>query len=96
MERRKPEQIDQTLRLFLRESGLETPLRQFRVVQDWPSIVGPQIAPHTTALKVENQTLLVRVHAPTLRTQLNLMKANLIGQINAAAQAHLIFDIKFV
>lgn len=96
MERRKAEQVDKLLSLFLRSSGLETPYLQFKLVQAWPSVVDENTARHTQALEIRNQTLWVRVEIPALRTQLSMMRQQLVQQLNAAVGSVLIYDIKWV
>lgn len=88
--------MDATIFAFLRESGLETPLLQHRIVGAWPSVVAPEIAAHTQAIKVEAQALWVRVEVPALRTQLSMQKQSLVRALNAQVGSHVIFDLKFV
>lgn len=88
--------MDASILAFLRESGLETPLLQHRIVEAWPSVVAPEIAAHTQALKVEAQALWVRVELPTLRTQLSMQKQSLVRTLNAEVGSNIIFDLKFV
>lgn len=96
IERRKSEQITGVLHQFLRSSGLETPYLQYKLVQAWPEVVGKDIALHSQALEVRNQTLWVHVELPALRTQLSMMRQQLIQQLNAAVKATLIYDIRWV
>lgn len=86
--------LDQALQAFLRESALETPLLQHRLVQQWPAIVGPTIAQHTEALCVKDQALWIRVHTPALRSQLLMMRQQLVRQLNAAIGSTLIYDLR--
>lgn len=96
MERRKSETLDAALSQFLRSSGLETPLLQHRLVELWPTIVGERIAQHTKALHIKEQALWVRVHTPALRSQLLMMRQQLVGQLNTAIGHTLIYDIRIV
>ncbi|WP_373775364.1 MULTISPECIES: DciA family protein [Bacteroidales] len=96
MKRINTEPVDDVLRLFLRESGLETPLLQNRLLRVWPEVVGETIASQTEALRITHQTLWVRVHAPALRSQLAMMRSSLVQQLNAAVQAQVIYDLRFV
>ena len=80
---------------FLRESGLETPLLEYRVVQSWPTAVGATIAPHTTARFVRDQALWVEVRTPVLRTQLSMMRQQLVRRLNELVGSTVIYDIRF-
>ena len=80
---------------FLRESGLETPLLEYRVVQSWPTAVGETIASHTTARFVRDQALWVEVRTPVLRTQLSMMRQQLVRRLNELVGSTVIYDIRF-
>lgn len=96
MERRNTERADNILQKFLHDSGLGTPYLQYKLVQVWPTVVDETIATATQALEVRNQTLWVRVEIPALRTQLSMMRAQLVQQLNAAVESIIIYDIKFL
>lgn len=96
MERRNTERADNVLQKFLHDSGLGTPYLQYKLVQAWPIVVDETIATATQALEVRNQTLWVRVEIPALRTQLSMMRAQLVQQLNAAVESIIIYDIKFL
>ena len=96
MERRNTERADNILQKFLHDSGLGTPSLHYKLVQVWPTVVDETIATATQALEVRNQTLWVRVEIPALRTQLSMMRAQLVQQLNAAVESIIIYDIKFL
>lgn len=96
MERRNTERADNILQKFLHDSGLGTPYLQYKLVQAWSTVVDETIATATQALEVRNQTLWVRVEIPALRTQLSMMRAQLVQQLNAAVESIIIYDIKFL
>ncbi len=96
MERRNTERADNILQKFLHDSGLGTPYLQYKLVQAWPTVVDETVATATQALEVRNQTLWVRVEIPALRTQLSMMRAQLVQQLNAAVGSIIIYDIKFL
>lgn len=95
MKRKKTEQVGDLLGAFLRESGLETPLLEYRVVQAWPKVVGESVAARTTARFVREQALWVQVHSPSLRTQLSMMRQQLVRRLNEAVGSVVIYDLKF-
>ena len=53
MERRKSEKLTNVLLRFMRESGLETPLNQYRLVEAWPEVAGSVVRSeeHTSELQ---------------------------------------------
>lgn len=96
MERRKSEKLTNVLLRFMRESGLETPLNQYRLVEAWPEVAGSVVASYTKEVYIRNQTLYVRLSRPALRTNLQMLREQLVRQLNAKVQAFVITDIVFL
>lgn len=96
MDRTKTQRLDAFLPLFLRDSGLETPLLQHRMTQAWKKVAGREFASHTEAIGVKEQKLWVHIKTPALRTQLSMMRQELIRKLNTNIGSTLIYDIKFV
>ena len=83
MERRQSEALSDVLRRFMRESGLESPLNQYRVMNVWAKVVGDFAARQTSELFIRNQTLYVRLSSPALKS--DLMMTVLSSQVLKAA-----------
>lgn len=96
MERRKEQNVNDVVRLFLAESGLETPLLQYRAVQNWKDIVPAVVAEQTYAMEIRGEVLFVKVLSPSLATELQLQRSQLTAKVNASVQAHIVSDIRFV
>ena len=79
----------------MREQGLETPLLQKRLVDAWPSVAGPVVASYTLNTYIYNQTLYVRLSNPSLRSDLSMMRQELVKKLNDVAGTQLITDIRF-
>ena len=94
MFRQKPKDITELTLAFLRQNGLETPLLQKRLVDSWASVVGATIAGYTRECSIRNQTLFVKLNNPALRADLNMMRTELVKQLNEAVGAHVIYDIR--
>ena len=95
MFRQKTESLRDVLLRTLREQGLETPLNQKRLVEAWPEVVGPVIASYTLNTYIYNQTLFVRLSNPALRSDLSMMRGELVKKLNAAVGEQVITDIRF-
>ena len=67
MFRRDVKPIDSLMAQFLRASGLETPLLQWRLVNAWPEVAGEVIARYTGSVFLDNQTLNVNIQPITYR-----------------------------
>lgn len=95
MFRKKEEKIGSVVGQFLREASLETPLLQHRLMEAWPTVVGGNIAHRSTVVRIYDQKLWVKVDTPALRTQLQMMRQQLVQRLNAQVGSQLIYDVVF-
>ena len=95
MFKRNIESLKDVLLRNLREQGLETPLKQKRLVEAWPEIAGPVITRYTRNTYIYNQTLFVRLSNPALRSDLSMMRQELVNKLNAVVGEQVITDIRF-
>lgn len=96
MERRQSEALSDVLRRFMRESGLESPLNQYRVMNVWAKVVGDFVARQTSELFIRNQTLYVRLSSPALKSDLMMKRKQLAQQLNEEVGAFVVVDVSFV
>jgi predicted nucleic acid-binding Zn ribbon protein len=83
--RRKPKKLGDVIGDVLSKAGggLADRVAQARVIPDWPSLVGPQIARVTEPLSVTPQgTLFVAVTTNAWMTELSLMEPELVRRLN--------------
>ena len=95
MFRRQVQQIDDILQMVLREQGLETPLLQKRLIDQWETVTGNIVARYTEEKYIKNQTLFVKITNPALRQDLTMMRQQLVKRLNESVGALMIVDIKF-
>ncbi len=95
MERKKSELLSEVLLRYLRESGLESPLNQYRLVQAWADVAGEAVAAQTRELAIRNQTLVVKIASPALRANLMMRRRQLVQHLNQTVRAEVITDIAF-
>lgn len=76
------ESIQSVLDRYLKESGLEEPVRRYRTLQDWPEIVGKTIAAVTRPERISNGKLFIRVENDAWRNELVFYKKEIIEKIN--------------
>ena len=93
MERRKEEAIGDVLLRYLRQSLLETPLNEHRLIQSWNEVAGRAAAQLTTDVSIHNQKLYVRVRSSALRTELMMKRSELVRQLNANNMALQILSV---
>lgn len=95
MKRNNTEQVGDVIRKFLRQSGLESPLNEFRLVDAWRDVVGPTISKYTLNLYIRNQTLFVHLSSSVLRQELQMQREMLVNHLNQKVGARVIVDIIF-
>ena len=79
----------------MREQGLETPLKQKRLVEAWPEVAGPLIMRYTLNTYIYNQTLYVRLSNPALRADLSMRRQEFTQKLNALVGEQVITDVRF-
>ena len=95
MRRNDAEQIDEMIRKFFRQNGLESPLNEYRLVQAWKDVVGPVISKYTSNLYIKNQILYVHLTSSVLRQELMMGRDILVRNLNAKVGAQVIVNIIF-
>jgi predicted nucleic acid-binding Zn ribbon protein len=95
MFKRNVQQLKDLVLRNLREQGLETPLLQRRLIAAWPEVAGPVIARYTREVFIQNQTLVVRLTMPALRTELSMRQGELVRQLNGHVGEQVIASIRF-
>lgn len=94
MFRRDVQSLADIIARCLRADGLETPLKQRRVVDAWGGVVGKAVEKYTGEKFIRNQTLFVKITNPALRADLSMMRERLVKNLNAEVGAQVITDIK--
>lgn len=95
MRRNDAEQIGEMIRKFFRQSGLESPLNEYRLVQAWREVVGPAISRYTSNLYIKNQILYVYLTSSVLRQELMMGREMLVRSLNQQVGAQVIVNIIF-
>ena len=94
MFRRDVKTLDEIVGRFLQENNLQTPVQQTHVVESWEKVAGPVGARYTEEKFIRNQTLFVKIMNPALRSDLSMMKTQLVNKLNAEAGGFVIADIR--
>ena len=95
MFKRRPASLADVVRLYLRESGMETPLLQKRLIEAWDKVTGPIVAKKKKKKKIRNQTLFVQINNPALKADLMMMQSQLVKRLNNEVGAFIIAEIRF-
>ena len=94
MFKRHPENLADILAKAIRQSGLETPLLQKRLVDNWEKVVGPVYARYTGNKFIKNQILFVKILSPGVREELSFRRSAFVSALNQSVGAQIITDIK--
>ena len=94
MFKRQVQKIDGILQMILREQGLEIPLQQKRVIDQWEVVTGNIVSKYTAEKFIKNQTLYVKITNPALRQDLTMMRHQLVKRLNESVGALVIVDVK--
>ena len=95
MFKRDVKPLGDLLQTFLRNEGLEIPLKQKRLLAAWDTVAGRVVARYTGEKVIKNQTLFVKMLNPALRQDLSMMRQRLVQQLNEAVGGYIISDIHF-
>lgn len=95
MFRRKVESLADVINKLLRDEGLETPLKQKRLMDSWEQVAGKTVARYTGEKFIRNQTLFVKITNPALRQDLSMMRTQLLKRLNEQVGGMIITDIRF-
>ncbi|HET6349190.1 MAG TPA: DUF721 domain-containing protein [Candidatus Krumholzibacteria bacterium] len=76
--------IGDVLPAVLRDLGLQARFSERRVVEKWATVVGPELAQRTRALRCDNGTLLVHVNHGAWMQELLFIEKDLVARLRAA------------
>lgn len=86
--------LSDVLNRALRQEGLETPMLQYRLIDSWESVVGKTVARYTGDKYIRNQVLFVKILNPALRSDLNMMRTDIVNRLNQIVGSRIIIDIR--
>ena len=95
MFKRDVKQLKDLIMRNLRVQGLETPLLQKRLIDEWPEVMGEMIAGYTQNLYIRNQTMFVHMTNPALRADLSMQRKEIVRRLNEKVGSQVITDIVF-
>lgn len=74
---RDPRMVGDAVREFLVTNGLEQRQQVARVLEDWPSLAGPEVAAHVVVEGFDEGNLLLRADSTTWANQMRLLQGTL-------------------
>ena len=83
-EKRRPTTLADALASYLRQSGIAKRMQQAGIIEEWATLVGPQIAAVTAPESVtQDGVLRVRVATAPWANELSLMTPKILARLNA-------------
>jgi predicted nucleic acid-binding Zn ribbon protein len=91
-----PQKIGSLILETLNRMGYGDRIHRQSAVTGWSDLVGEVIADETKALKIDNKTLVVKVHRAAWRQQLTFLKDEILKKIETALGKGVVEDIRFI
>jgi len=91
-----PQKIGGLIIEALNKMGYAERIHRQSAVISWSQIVGEIISKETKALKIDNKTLVVKVHKAAWRQQLIFLKEELLKKIENDLGKDVVEDIRFI
>lgn len=92
----QPQSLSDILTTYLRETGLEQPVLEERLVRLWPELMGPQVAKLTNSVEIKDGTLYLKIRSAALRQQLFECRGKVIEKMNGAVNANVIKAVRLM
>ncbi|MBD3368669.1 MAG: DUF721 domain-containing protein [Candidatus Eisenbacteria bacterium] len=90
------EPISRILKGVIEDLGVAGRLAEQRAVVEWPEIVGPKVAEHSRALRIERGRLVVEVPSAVWAQELSLMRRTIQQKINRRLGSRTVETLQFV
>ena len=96
MRRQNTESVGALVAQVLREIGLEKPLLEHRLIEAWPSLMGPLVQKYTGKIEINNGVMFVQIKSAALRHELFIARKQLVEKLNNEMGAEIITDIRLL
>ncbi|MFH1144730.1 MAG: DUF721 domain-containing protein [Candidatus Eisenbacteria bacterium] len=90
------EHIGDALRGFLKSAHLDRRIAEYEPVLSWPRIVGPEVAAHSTALRLQRGVLWVAVSGSVWMQHLGFLKPQILEALRREFPNVRITDVRCV
>lgn len=96
MQRKNSQSLSDALSDFFNEnSALKVKMAEHRVMRGWSELLGEGVAKYTANVYFNRGSLFVNLTSSVLRSELMMMKDDLIKKLNEHAGMHVVRDIVF-
>lgn len=95
MKTSNPKALGSVLNAVITELGIGQRVKQLKVLDIWPEVVGKQIAGVTSPERINAGKLVVRVSKAPWRNELLFLKKEIIAKLNKTVGEEIVKDIIF-
>ena len=96
MKRRETRPLGAIIENMIDATGLRPQYQRHSIEAVWPQVVGKHINDYTGRIYVEGTVLKVHIVSASLKEELSYLRPLLVRQLNEAAGAEIINDIKIL
>jgi predicted nucleic acid-binding Zn ribbon protein len=93
LEKSNTQKIGEVIRAYLKESGLEKPLKERELVQSWESLLGRSVARATSRIYLKEGKLIVHLTSSVVRNELFMLQEEIRRKLNEAAGEEMVREI---
>ena len=93
MRRSKTQQISKVIHAFLKESGLESRLKEVELINSWEEIVGTMISKRTKKVEIKNGKMIIYLRSSVVKNELMMLRESLRNSLNEKAGEEIIKEI---
>lgn len=96
MRRNHTQAISEVLAQYLRDTGLEKPLLESKIINAWPEVVGTTAARLTKKVEIKNGVLYAYIQSAALKMELFNCRFQLLQKLNNIVGTAVIRDIRIL
>lgn len=87
--------LKEALEDYFKRKRWDKKIKGYHTINCWTDVVGEEIARHSQPIKIQDQTLFLKVKSSVWANELNLKKGELIQKFNLKAGEEIISNILF-
>lgn len=95
MRRSKTISLAEAIQDFIREMNLEQKLKETGLIKSWDETVGKAISARTTKIYIRDHVLYVHLSSSVVRSELLMLRQEIMEKLNEKAGSEVIKDIVF-
>ncbi len=85
MRRSKTSNISEIISALLKEQGLEGKLEETRLISSWEEVLGRSVSKATKNLYIKDKVLFVQLNSSIVRSELMLIRDEIVKRLNERA-----------